>query len=96
MKYTPRKNLKKDDYDNLLDGVKKWVGYWRKNVEIFVEDYLGIHLYPFQKILIHQMSVSNWNLLIATRGLRQIMDNCCLLLCYVYFISRNTNMCSIR
>lgn len=69
MKYKPRKKLHKDDNKNLLIGVEKWVGYWRENIEIFVEDYLGVHLYPFQKVLLHEMSKSNYTAFIATRGL---------------------------
>lgn len=69
MKYKPRKKLDKDDNKNLLIGVEKWVGYWRENIEIFAEDYLGVNLYPFQKVLLHEMSKTDHFCFIATRGL---------------------------
>ena len=54
-----RNNLKKDSYENLLDGIKIWTEYWRKNPHRFCEDWLGIHLYPFQMLLLYMMNTSN-------------------------------------
>ena len=59
----------KDAHSNLLDGVKIWVEYWRKNPHRFVEDYLQLSLFPFQKILIYMMNICNIYVFIATRGL---------------------------
>ena len=28
----------------------KWVGYWRRNTQIFVKDYLGVNLKLYQKL----------------------------------------------
>ena len=65
----PRKMNSKDAHSNLLDGVKIWVEYWRKNPHRFVEDYLQLSLFPFQKILIYMMNICNIYVFIATRGL---------------------------
>ena len=35
MKTRERKNLKKDSFQNLLDGTKIWAEYWRKNPHRF-------------------------------------------------------------
>ena len=70
-----RKNLKKDSFQNLLDGTKIWAEYWRKNTHRFAIEYLGINLYPFQMILIFMMNISNLFAFIACRGLRKIIFN---------------------
>lgn len=80
MKTRERKNLKKDSFQNLLDGTKIWAEYWRKNPHRFAIEYLGINLYPFQMILIFMMNISNLFAFIACRGLRKIVFNCCVLL----------------
>ena len=64
-----KKKKKKDSYENLLDGIKIWTEYWRKNPHRFCEDWLGIHLYPFQMILLFMMNVSNVFVFTASRGL---------------------------
>ena len=88
MKTRERKNLKKDSFQNLLDGTKIWAEYWRKNPHRFAIEYLGINLYPFQMILIFMMNISNLFAFIACRGLRQIVFNRCVLLCQSNIISR--------
>ena len=75
MKTKERKNLKKDSFQNLLDGTKIWAEYWRKNPHRFAIEYLGINLYPFQMILIFMMNISNLFVFIACRGLRKIIFN---------------------
>ena len=88
MKTRERKNLKKDSFQNLLDGTKIWAEYWRKNPHRFAIEYLGINLYPFQMILIFMMNISNLFAFIACRGLRKIIFNQCVLLCQSDIISR--------
>ena len=75
MKTRERKNLKKDSFQNLLDGTKIWAEYWRKNPHRFAIEYLGINLYPFQMILIFMMNISNLFAFIACRGLRKVIFN---------------------
>ncbi len=69
LKSRERKNLKKDSYENLIDGTKIWVEYWRKNPHRFCEEYLGIHLYVFQMILIYMMNICTTFCFTACRGL---------------------------
>ena len=88
MKTRERKNLKKDSFQNLLDGTKIWAEYWRKNPHRFAIEYLGINLYPFQMILIFMMNISNLFAFIACRGLRKIIFNQRVLLCQSNIISR--------
>ena len=75
MKTRERQNLKKDSFQNVLDGTKIWAEYWRKNPHRFAIEYLGINLYPFQMILIFMMNISNLFAFIACRGLRKIIFN---------------------
>jgi hypothetical protein len=65
----PRKKVSTDRKERLIDGGKIWVEFWRKNVEIFIDQYFGIKLFTFQKIIIHMMSKSRWFCWIACRGL---------------------------
>ena len=69
LKYKPRKNLKKDSYENLLDGVKIWTEYFRKNPHRFCMEWLGINLYWFQQVLLYMMNISTLFAFIASRGL---------------------------
>ena len=69
LKYKPRKNLKKDSYENLLDGVKIWTEYFRKNPHRFCMEWLGINLYWFQQVLLYMMNICTLFCFIASRGL---------------------------
>ena len=64
-----RDNITSDRKKNLIEGGKIWIEFWRKNIEIFVEQYFGIKLHLFQKIIIHMMHKSNYFCWIACRGL---------------------------
>lgn len=46
----------------------KWASYWRRNPHRFVEEYLGIHLFFFQKILIYMLNFNPYFMYIASRG----------------------------
>lgn len=46
-----------------------WIALYRANMEIFIEHYLGIKLFTFQKILIHLMDKYPYFMFIATRGI---------------------------
>lgn len=46
----------------------EWVGFWRRNPQLFVEQYLGIHLFLYQKILMYMMGKSSFFMYIAARG----------------------------
>lgn len=69
LKYKQRKNLKKDSYENLLDGVKIWTEYFRKNPHRFAMEWLGINLYWFQQVLLYMMNICTSTAWIASRGL---------------------------
>lgn len=51
-----------------LKSVEIWTAFYRANPQRFVEDYLGVKLKLFQKILIFMMNVSNFFCYIAARG----------------------------
>lgn len=46
----------------------KWVGFWRKNPQIFVKDYLDINLKLYQKLLFYMMNKVDFFMYIAARG----------------------------
>lgn len=41
-----------------IDNAKKWITFMRRNIEIFVEEYLQIPLRPFQRVMLHLMCES--------------------------------------
>lgn len=51
-----------------LHSVELWAAFYRANPQRFVEDYLGVKLKLFQKILTFMMNVSNFFCYIAARG----------------------------
>ena len=48
--------------------IMSWVGFWRANPHRFVEDYLGINIFSFQKVLIYLMNRTSVFVFIAARG----------------------------
>ena len=49
--------------------VKKWISFFRRNIEIYIEEYLRVSLKPFQRVVFHQMGVSDNYTLVCSRGL---------------------------
>ena len=45
-----------------------WVSYWRKNPHRFAEEYLGIKLHLFQKIILYMVNKVPYFMYIASRG----------------------------
>lgn len=60
-------NLTKSE--KLMEGVSAWASYYISRPDIFAEEYLGISLKPFQKILLYVMMHYNYTSLFASRGL---------------------------
>lgn len=55
--------------DRLLEGVEAWTAYYRQRVDKFIEDFYGIHLRLFQKIIILMMNFCDMTVFIGSRGL---------------------------
>lgn len=64
----------------------KWVSYWRKNPHRFVEDYIGLKLHFFQKLILYMFDRHQWNMFIAARGLGKsfITAVYCVVRCILY------------
>ncbi len=65
------RNFRKDSVnktEKLMNGIATWTSFYRANPHRFVEDYLGIALKPFQKILIYFMMHFNYLIYLAARG----------------------------
>lgn len=58
------KSVKDQHEENLM----KWVGYWRANPQRFAKEYLNLHLFLYQKILLYMMNKVSWFMYIAARG----------------------------
>lgn len=55
--------------EKLMQGIELWASFYRSRPDIFVEEYLGISLKPFQKILLYVMVHYNYTMFLASRGL---------------------------
>ena len=48
--------------ERLMQGIAEWASFYRARPDIFVDDYLGITLKPFQKILLFVMMHYNYTM----------------------------------
>lgn len=60
--------IEQDKADRILRVAAKRCAYYRANPHRFVEEFLGIHLKLFQKILIYCMMIYDYFFFIAARG----------------------------
>lgn len=60
-------NLTKSE--KLMEGVAAWATFYISRPDIFAEEYLGLSLKPFQKILLYVMMHYNYTAFFASRGL---------------------------
>ena len=71
--FAQRRNLNKSmenatKSERLMNGIALWCSFYRLFPHIFVKEYLGITLKPFQKILLYFMQHFNYFMYIASRG----------------------------
>jgi len=52
-----------------MNGVGDWASFYRSRPDIFAEEYLGLSLKTFQKILLYCMVHYNYTMFLASRGL---------------------------
>lgn len=82
-RYMSDKYLSKQDR---IENLMKWTGYWRRNPHHFAEDFLGLNLFTFQKILLFLMQKYNIFMYIASRGIGKsfIVAVYCVMRCILY------------
>lgn len=51
-----------------VERIKDWVTFYRNNISFFVEHYMGVHLYPYQRFWINLMTRSTRFVGIASRA----------------------------
>ena len=51
-----------------INRLKDWITFFRRNQHIFIEDYMGVKLYPYQKLIIYAMQQSDLSYIIAARA----------------------------
>lgn len=54
--------------EQLRDKMKLWTTFYRLNIHRFIEHYLGVELFLFQKILMYFMNINTYFMLTASRG----------------------------
>jgi len=62
------KEIQIDKQQRVMNGIALWTGYYRCNLDRFCEEYLGIKLKIFQKIILRMMNVNTNFYYIASRG----------------------------
>jgi hypothetical protein len=60
-------NLTKSE--KLMQGIAAWASFYISRPDLFAEEYLGLSLKPFQKILLYVMMHYNYTAFFASRGL---------------------------
>ena len=61
--------IKEDKATRRMNAVALWVSYYRANPHRFAEDFLGIQLKVFQKILLWAMMMNDAFYFVAARGI---------------------------
>jgi len=83
--------MAKGSYDKKIkeiyeDNLMTWVGYWRNNLHRFAEEYLGVKLHFFQKILLYLLGKSENLVMITARGMGKsfivVLYACCYAILY--------------
>jgi hypothetical protein len=65
----PKENLITNNFDEeRMNQRMHWITFYRRNMHRFVEHYLGIKLYPYQKIWLYLMSTRDSYVVIASRA----------------------------
>ena len=62
------KEIQADKQSRIMGGIALWAGYYRCNLDRFCEEYLGIKLKIFQKIILRMMNENTNFYYIASRG----------------------------
>jgi len=57
------------DPEFMEERIMEWVTFYRRNIHRFIEHYMGIRLYWFQKIMAYSLSVSEESVVLAARGI---------------------------
>jgi len=68
--FEKRKDMVRHD---VLEGerkerMKRWITFWRRNPHRFIEDYLGVRLYPYQVLMIWMLQKSDLAYIVASRA----------------------------
>lgn len=58
----------KSQDDIMKERMKLWTTFYRANIHRFIEHYLGVELFLFQKILMYFMNINTYFMLVASRG----------------------------
>ena len=72
--------------EKLMQGINIWTSFYRARPDVFAEEYLGISLKPFQKVLLYVMIHYNYTMFFASRGLGKswLVALYCVVKCILY------------
>ena len=75
-----------DEIKYKISKIMKWVGFYRKNIDQFIKDYLGIHLTLSQRILITEIDANMYSMFLAARALGKtyLVSAYCCARCILY------------
>ena len=64
-----KEKISPNKQERLYEGAKIWTDYFRQNIHIFAEMYLGVKLKPFQDVMMFSIHDNQMSVVIASRGL---------------------------
>lgn len=54
--------------DDSINRLRNYITFYRRNLNIFVTDYFGLHLHPFQEDILYQMGNCDNSMIVASRA----------------------------
>lgn len=54
--------------NNIEENILHWVTFYRRNMNAFVEHYLGLHMHPYQILLLYLMNICAMVVIVAARA----------------------------
>lgn len=80
------KEIANDKAKRIMDGVAVWCSFYRANPHRFAEEYLGLHLYIYQQIILFMMNYCYYIIYLAARsqGKTYLTAVFCVIRCILY------------
>ncbi len=75
-----------ENFRSKMSNIIKWVSFYREYIDVFIEDYIGVKLKLFQKIILVMMDRNLYFLFLAARGLGKsfLISLFCVARCILY------------
>lgn len=75
------------DHNQRKENTKKWIDFYRKNVDIYITDFLEIPLFQYQKNMVNTIQDSDIAVLVCSRGSSKSFMTACVATAYATLYS---------